>query len=92
MSRDEDDRYSGSVGIELRLQFKTGHAWQADVSDQARSVVSGVGLEELFGEVEAESIQPLRFEQILECVPKRLVILDDCDEFRALPTTHERAA
>jgi hypothetical protein len=64
MRSDEDDRYSAPFGVELRLQFKTGHARHANVGDQARGLVSGVGIEELFRGAEAECRQPRRFDQI----------------------------
>jgi len=51
---DEDDRYSASLGLKLRLQFKTGHAWHANVSDQARSLASGLRVQELFRGTEAK--------------------------------------
>jgi hypothetical protein len=41
MRSDENDGYSASFGLKLLLQFKTGHAWHANVRDQARCLVSG---------------------------------------------------
>jgi hypothetical protein len=54
MRSDEDDRYSASLGVKLRLQFKTGHARHTNVGDQARSLVSGFGIKELFRGAEAK--------------------------------------
>jgi len=54
MRGDEDDRYSTSLGLELRLQFKTGHARHANISDQARNLASGLGIQELFRGAEAK--------------------------------------
>jgi len=45
---DEDDWYSASLGLKVRMQFKTGHAWHANISDQARNLASGLGIQELF--------------------------------------------
>jgi hypothetical protein len=36
------------------LQFKTGHAWHANISDQARNLASGLGIQELFRGAEAK--------------------------------------
>jgi len=80
MRSDEDDGYSASFGLKLRLQFKAGQARHANVDDQARGLVSGFRFQELFGGAEAECGQPDRFDQILQCPPKRLVVIDDCDE------------
>jgi hypothetical protein len=54
MRSDEDDRYKASLGLKLRLQFKTGHAWHANISDQARNLASGLGIQELFRGAEAK--------------------------------------
>jgi len=54
MRSDEDDRYSASLGLKLRLQFKTGHARHANVGDQARSLASGFGIQEMFRGAEAK--------------------------------------
>jgi hypothetical protein len=54
MCGDEDDRYSASLGFELRLQFKTGHARHTNVGDQARGLVSRFGIQELFRGAEAQ--------------------------------------
>jgi hypothetical protein len=54
MRSDEDDRYSASLGLKLRLQLKTGHARHANIGDQARSLASGFGPQELFRRAEAK--------------------------------------
>jgi hypothetical protein len=54
MRCDENDRYSASLGLKLRLQFKTGHARHANISDQARSLASGFGIQEMFRGDEAK--------------------------------------
>jgi hypothetical protein len=36
----ENDGYLASFGLELRLQFKTGHARHANIGDQAPDVPS----------------------------------------------------
>jgi hypothetical protein len=41
MRSDEDDRQGTPFGLKLLLQFKTGHAWHANVRDQAHCLVSG---------------------------------------------------
>jgi hypothetical protein len=66
MRSDEDDRYSASLGLKLRLQFKTGHARHANVGDQARSRVSGLGIQELLRGVEAKRGQAVGLDQILQ--------------------------
>ncbi len=80
MRSDEDDGYSASFGLKVRLQFKAGHARHANVDDQARGLVSGFRFQELFRGTEAECGQPDRFDQILQCPLKRLVVIDDCYE------------
>ena len=45
---DEDDWYSTPLGLKPRLQLKTGHAWHAYISDQARNLASDLGIQELF--------------------------------------------
>ncbi len=80
MRSDEDDGYSASFGLKLRLQFKAGHARHANVDDQARCLVSGFRFQELFRGTEAECGQPDRLDQILQCPLKRLVVIDDCYE------------
>jgi len=42
--------------------------------------VSGFGIQELFRGAKAERGQPIRFDQILQCALKRLVVVDDCYE------------
>src|SRR5690242_676334 len=64
---DEDDRYRASLALKFRLQFKTRHAWHANVGDKARGLVSGSGIQKLLCGAEAEREQSLRFDQILEC-------------------------
>ena len=64
---DEDDRYSASLRLELCLQFKAGHAWHANVRDQARGIVSAFGNQKLFRGTEAERAEAIRFDQILQC-------------------------
>jgi len=54
MRSDEDDRYSTSLGLKLRLQLKTGHARHANIGDHARSLASGFGTQELFRGAEAK--------------------------------------
>jgi hypothetical protein len=54
MRSDEDDRYSTSLDLKLHLQFKTGHARHTNISDQARSLASGLGIQELFRGAEAK--------------------------------------
>src|SRR5580692_1821290 len=51
---DEDDRYLASFGLKLCLQFNTGHAWHANVGNQAYGLVSGSGIQELLCGAEAE--------------------------------------
>ena len=80
MRSDEDDGYSPSFGLKLRLQFKAGHARHANVGDQTGGLVSGFGIQELFRGAKAERGQPIRFDQILQCALKRLVVVDDCYE------------
>ena len=80
MRSDEDDGYSASFGLKLRLQFKAGHARHANVGDQAGGLVSGFGIQELFCGTEAECGQPVRFDQILQCTLNRFVVVDDCYE------------
>jgi len=80
MRSDEDDGYSASFSLKLRLQFQTGHAWHANVDDQARGLVSGFRIQELFRGTEAECGQPDRFDEILQRPLKRLVVIDDCYE------------
>ena len=53
MRSDEDDRYSASLGLKVRLQFKTGHARHANIGNQARSLTSSFGIQELFRGAEA---------------------------------------
>jgi hypothetical protein len=57
--RDEDDGYSASFGLQLRLQFMTGYARQANVGDKTRRVVSGFGAQEMLGGAEANRRQPI---------------------------------
>jgi len=59
MSSDEDDRYPASLGLKLRLQFKTGHARHANISDQARNLASGLRVQKLFRGAEAKRGQAL---------------------------------
>jgi hypothetical protein len=80
MRSEENDGYSAPFVLKLRLQFKTGHARHANVGDQARGFVSGFGIQELFRGAKAERGQPIRFDQVLECALKRLVVVDDCYE------------
>ena len=80
MRSDEDNGYSASFGLKLRLQFKAGHARHANVGDQTGDLVSGFGIQELFRRTEAERGQPVRFDQILQCTLERLVVVDDCYE------------
>ena len=80
MRSNEDDGYSASFGLKLRLQVKAGHARHTNVDDQARSLVSGFRFQELLRGPEAEGGQTVRFDQILQCPLKRLVVIDDCYE------------
>ena len=57
MRSDEDDRYSASLGLKLRLKFKTGHAGHTNVGDQACGLVSRVGFQKLFCGAEAKRRQ-----------------------------------
>jgi hypothetical protein len=66
MRSDEDDRYSASLGLKLRLQLKTGHARHTNVGDQACRLVSRFGIQELFRGAEAKRGQAIRFDQILQ--------------------------
>jgi len=66
MRRDEDDRYRASLRLELGLQFKAGHAWHPNVSDQACGLVLSTGIQELFCGAEAERGQSFRLDQILQ--------------------------
>jgi hypothetical protein len=59
MRCNENDRYSASFSLELRLQVKSGHARHANIGDQARSLVSGSRLQKLFRRTEAERGQPI---------------------------------
>jgi hypothetical protein len=85
---DEDDRQSAPFGLKLRLQFKTGHARQVNVRDQAHCVVSGLWIQELLRGAEAECADPFRFDQTLQWPPNRFVVVDDCYESWVLPDTH----
>ena len=67
-------------GLKLRLQFKAGHARHPNVGDQARGLVSGFGIQELFRGAEAERGQPVGFDQILQRALNGLVVVDDCYE------------
>jgi len=80
MRRDEDDRYAASFRLELGLQFKAGHAWHANVRDQACSLVLSAGIQELFRGPEAERRKPFRFDQVLQGGLKRPIIVDYRDE------------
>ena len=80
MRSDEDDRYSESLRLKLRVQFKTGHTWHANVGDQAPSLFAGIGMQELFRGAEAERVQAIRLDQILQSTLKRLVVVHDCYE------------
>ena len=59
MRSDEANRESAPFGLKLRLQFKTGHARQANVSDQAHRLVSSFRIQELLRGAEAEGGQPV---------------------------------
>ena len=78
MCSDKDDWYSASLGLKLRLQFKTGHPRHANVGDQARSLVAGLGIEEFSRGAKAESGQAVRLDQIFQRTLKRLIIVNDC--------------
>ena len=54
MRCNENDRYSASFSLELRLQVKSGHARHANIGDQAHSLASGFGIQELFRGAEAK--------------------------------------
>jgi hypothetical protein len=54
MRSDKDDWQRTSLGLKLCLQFKTGHARHANVGDQARSLASGFGIQEMFRGAEAK--------------------------------------
>lgn len=64
MRSDEDDWCSGSLGLKLCLQFKPGHARHTNIGDEARSVASGFGIQELFCRAEAKRGQAVGLDQI----------------------------
>jgi hypothetical protein len=88
MRSDEDDRYWASLGLKPYLQFKTGHARHTNVADQAGGLGSGSRIQELFCGAEAERGQPVRLDQVSQRTLKRLIVVNDCYEFWALPDAH----
>jgi len=80
MRSDEDDRYPAALSLEPRLKFKTGHAGHTNVGDQARSLVPGSGIEELFCGAETQRGEAIRFDEILQSNLNGLVVVNDCYE------------
>jgi hypothetical protein len=66
--------------LSFACKFKTGHARHANIGDQTGGLVSGFGIQELFRGAKAERGEPIRFDQVLQCAPQGLVVVDDCYE------------
>jgi hypothetical protein len=74
---DEDDREGCLAGDQFLLQFEPAHARHAHVEDRHGDGGRVVAGEEFLGALEPEDPVAARFEQPLQRVAHRVVIVDD---------------
>ena len=77
MAGDEHDRQGGFALNQAVLQFQTGHSAHADVGDQAGDFARVVAADEGFGTVKATHPVILAFEQPLQGITHRFVVIDN---------------
>src|SRR6266850_2711770 len=77
MRGDEDDRNPATFGVQLRLQFETGHSRHTDVCDQTCNLMLLAGLQEFFRRGKRLCRKFGTLQQALQGAAHRIIIIDN---------------
>ena len=81
---DEDDRDVEAGGVHLTLEFEPAHTGQPHVENEATGIIDGSSSEEVRTGDERFNAHPDGFQQILDSVADRGIIVDDKNDWMEL--------
>src|ERR1700722_13439599 len=88
MGSDEDDRNTAFLVFKPGLQVQPRHLRHANINDQARGLTMQTGFKEFFRGSKALCLVPSRFDQILQGILHRLLVIDDRNQLGFLLPRH----